>query len=58
MGDDICRPHQHFAKGADSYVCHHFYPTGGEWRCPYCGSKRQSVISRDAGRKHRDKLDR
>lgn len=58
MGDDICKPHQHFGRGADTYVCHHFFAKDGAFFCIPCGGKRESVVSRDAARKLRDRLDR
>ena len=62
MGDDTCKPHDHF--GRDGYNCHHFRPHRNVsdygdrtiWRCPFCGNARASVTADVVSRRYRDRL--
>lgn len=55
MGDDYCRPHKHFGREC---IRHHAYPRDGEYYCPGCGRRTQSITTADAARKLWDQLDR
>lgn len=58
MGDDSCRPHKHFDRG-DRPECsrHHYFPRDGSWFCMGCSTVRESVVSRDVGRKYQDRIE-
>lgn len=49
---DLCSAHEHF--GRDCYR-HHFGPSRGTMRCPYCGRVADSVRGESVARKHQDK---